>query len=1035
MIYTFALKLIFTIKYTVVMRKRIYTFHSGIKRITLFALTVLLSVSGTLRAADITSGLIVHYTFEDVIETIINDASGNSNIATIQGGATLANGYSGMGINMMTKPDYLRLPENIHQGMTSFTFAAWVNFSALRNATRFFDFGTGENGTNNFMVFIPSASGDNTNMRLRFREANGTSANVDATTRIPLNTWAHVALTINWDETAQNSKVRIYLNGVVVGSSDNYPYNPSRLGASTADNYLGFSRWTQDINGFSGTMDDVRIYNRALSIDDILELSGLAELKKQYDALDLGDISEITENITLPTTIGDQGVSISWSSSRPDVIDSLGNVTRPEKFDAVVQLSATLSLLIGDKVNTLTKVFYAKVLGMVGTPELIAQWNFNSENIFSEGGSLKVKDASESEYIGTVMNEARIRTIGETEQFNVLDLGNGTGYFDMGTDIGEAIYALSDYTMMGYFYINEGYNQLTNNGNFMWTFSNTDNAPVDQNGYIIGRLNNISMEITPRWYASGNQGLYLGRSAEKGSWQHFAYTQKGNTGTIYINGVQAGTGTITNLASSVLPQPGRIGTLYNWLGRANYPSDVYLRQTLLYDFQVYSVPLTSDNLLLDMEVSSTLSRLNAAYTENPDFINETLTVEMNSLDLGNLSAVTSNITLPTQGTSDPGIAIIWSSSHEMLISNEGQVNRPDYFDFPVTLTATLMKGAQALKKDFTATVLKKEGTAFAGDLIARFDFSNAEGRIVRDKGEKQFIGTTVNDASIRTIGTQATGTFDVLDLGNGTGYFDMGEELGKAMYHLENYTIGGYYLINQDYTGLGSNGNFLWTISNTDDAMARRTGYIIGSLRNQSLSITPGYYEASTGNQALGFNQPALQGNWHHFAYTQNDGIGTIYIDGMAVIFGDITNTPRSALLKPGLLGTPFNWIGRSNYVADVYLRQALVHDFRIYQRALNDVEILLLELNVAENLEKLDAAYAANPNNPSGVISIIDSPYRLNVQGNTLTIGGLKGTENIHVYDVAGRNINTSTIGKYNLTQGIYIVKIDGYTAKVMMP
>jgi len=82
-------------------------------------------------------------------------------------------------------------------------------------------------------------------------------------------------------------------------------------------------------------------------------------------------------------------------------------------------------------------------------------------------------------------NEATIRTIGTTDQFNVLDLGNGTGYLDLGQEIGKAIYSLNNYTMCGFFRIAEDYASLNSNGNFYWTFSNTADAMADPTGYII----------------------------------------------------------------------------------------------------------------------------------------------------------------------------------------------------------------------------------------------------------------------------------------------------------------------------------------------------------------------------------------------------------------------------------------------------------------------------------------------------------------------------------------------------------------------
>ncbi len=122
-------------------------------------------------AQDISTGLIMHYTFDNVTETLVPDVSGNNYTAILQGEAKLAEGYSGLGVNMPTKPDYVQLPADFTNSLTSFSYAAWVKMDALMGNTRFFDFGNGADGTNNFFVFIPSTGSNNSHMRVRYREA------------------------------------------------------------------------------------------------------------------------------------------------------------------------------------------------------------------------------------------------------------------------------------------------------------------------------------------------------------------------------------------------------------------------------------------------------------------------------------------------------------------------------------------------------------------------------------------------------------------------------------------------------------------------------------------------------------------------------------------------------------------------------------------------------------------------------------------------------------------------------------------------
>lgn len=990
-------------------------------------------VSWQLQAADINSGLKLHYTFEQANGTTLPDVSGNGYNGTLHGATVgMSNGKPSLLLGT-SGADYVDMGANtgnLIASLNDFSISVYVfvnttNTNLSANGNFICKFANSENTAvdQNGIIFLQAKRSRFAISPTHWGGEQFTQTGLD----VVKGEWVHMTYT------QAGTVGRLYINGEHRSTNPNVTLKPSDIGA-TPYNFLGKATFAGDINLQDAQLADFRIYDRAISQDEILILNGYpAELIDAYSALTMPDLNEVRSNLTLPTTSGTANLPVVWESSLPEIISITGEVNRPERFDVTVILTATVSMENNGTVYTLKKEFTAIVKAFAEMDEIIAYWNFDADNIFVEDGVMKIKDATENEFVATLKNEARIRTIGVSEQFNVLDLGNGTGYLDLGAEIGEAIYALNDFTIAGYFRIDESYGQLTSNGNFLWTFSNTPDAPTDRNGYLLGRLNNMSYEITPGYYASGNQGIYAGRAAPQGQWHHIAYTQKGSTGRLYLDGEQVATGTITNLPSIVLPKPGLKGTNYNWIGRANYPSDVYLRQTLVYGFQIYTIELTQDNLLLDIEMPYILSRLNAAYAENPDFISEAVTNEAANLTLPDLSALTSDISLPTQGTLDPSVEISWTSSHPQLISNTGQVSRPDYFNFNVTLTATLSKGAQSVSKDFPATVLVKPGTEFANSLIVKYDFSDVEGRIVYDKGEKRFYGTTVNDATIRKIGSEATGFYNVLDLGNGTGYFDMGEDLGKAMYHLDDFTVAGFYRIDPEYENLTANGNFLWTFSNSTNSAVDRNGYFFGRLGNLSISISPTFWEAAAGNQALAFNEPALQGNWHHFAYTQNQGLGTIYLDGMGMIVGDIPNSLKDVLVRPGRLGTLYNWIGRPNFAGDAYLLNTLVHDFRVYSRALSDIEILQTELDVMNKLANLDAAYEANSNVESGLHVVKSGPYQVVSENGVIRINGLTGTENIAVFDITGRRITSTNRNEIHVGSGIYIIRIDQYTTKII--
>lgn len=1015
------------------MRK--FHFFTGLYKKALLAGTMMLA-SGfiSMQAQNLTEGLKLHYTFETANGTEVPDVSGNGYNGLLMGATVgVTNGKPSL-ILSAAGTDWLDMGANtgnLVASLTDFSMSTyvWVNSSYTR---------LGNNGN---MIATFSNSLDSYNQRVGYMFLQAKRSRYSITTDryeaeeyaqgggdVAKGRWVHLTYT-------QTGTVgKFYVDGVLK-HTNTVTLTPSALGA-TPYNMIAKPSYSGDLYLQDTQLSDFRIYNRGLSSDEVLMLNGYpADLIHAYNALVLGDLTAVVSDITLPASVGTAQVPVTWASTMPEYIAVDGKVKRPEKYDASVKLTATLSMSVGETTYTLTKEFLATVPALNMAGERLAKWTFNSDNISVENGEIKVLDDSESGFVGTVKNEARIRTIGTTEQFNVLDLGNGKGYFDMGTEIGEVIYSLTDYTMCGYFRIDEDYNELSSNGNFFWTFSNTADAATDRNGYIIGSLKALSQSVSTNYWDLGNQAVGASAVAEKGSWHHFAYVQSGTTGTIYVDGVERKTGSMTNLPSTALLQPGRKGTLHNWLGRSNYVTDVYLRKALLYDFQLLRVPLTASDINDGIDglpaVALTLDQLNNAYAENPDVILPELTAEQQNFTLNVEGDVTTDITLPIVGQADPTVIVSWTSSNPAIIDNTGKVTRPDYYAYNVILTANFAKAGQKLTRDFTVRVAAKEGTAYTGDLLLKHDFSSFADSIVYDVAEKQLPAVMKNGANVVTIGT--TNTYKVLDLGADNGYLDLGEDIGKVMYHQNDYTMGGYFRIDESHD-LTVPGSFFWTFSNTVDPHNNAKGYLIGILKDQSISISPKNWDSATGQQALSSANPAipaLKGDWHHFAYTQEGTTGTIWIDGMQMNTGEITNTPAKTLARPEYLGTLYNWLGRSCYSSDVYLKNTMLYDFRIYSRALNAEEIQTTKLNINETLNLLNVAYSEGVN---ALKSVGQSRFVVVGEKGRIEVRGLESSDKVSVVDLSGRRISTANRSQIDVNPGVYIVRINDYATKVVV-
>lgn len=176
----------------------------------------------------------------------------------------------------------------------------------------------------------------------------------------------------------------------------------------------------------------------------------------------------------------------------------------------------------------------------------------------------------------------------------------------------------------------------------------------------------------------------------------------------------------------------------------------------------------------------------------------------------------------------------------------------------------------------------------------------------------------------------------ILELGNNNGYFDMGENVGDVISSLnEAFTISMNVFIPSNY-GLGQNGNFIFNFGHSSE-----TGYMFFSANNTRYSITPTNYSRES---TLTLSQFFTQGEWVNLTYTQNKTQGTIYLNGKKMKTGNISMLPSD------LGRTTQNWLGRSPYNGDVFLRNACYNDVRIYTGEISEAQI-----STAYNIENLN--------------------------------------------------------------------------------
>lgn len=180
---------------------------------------------------------------------------------TLMGGATLADGRAGKALLLNGSGQYAEV-NGVAEALTKitddFSISVWCNPDAVNTWGRIYDFGNGSGGA---YAFLTASAGSTA----RFAITDGSGEQkVDANTVLDTGSWQNIIISRSGNTTT------FYLNGKNVGTSSSLHYKFSDLGVMQ-NYYLGKSQY--DDPYFKGMIDDLLIYDRALSSEEIIALA------------------------------------------------------------------------------------------------------------------------------------------------------------------------------------------------------------------------------------------------------------------------------------------------------------------------------------------------------------------------------------------------------------------------------------------------------------------------------------------------------------------------------------------------------------------------------------------------------------------------------------------------------------------------------------------------------------------------------------------------------------------------------------------
>jgi Concanavalin A-like lectin/glucanases superfamily/Fibronectin type III domain len=210
-------------------------------------------VSATITGPPLT-GLVAAYGFNEGTGTTVNDASGNSNTGTVSGATWTTLGRYGRALSFDGVNDWVTVnPSGSLNLTTRMTLEAWVYPTVTPSEWSTVIHKEQPGG----VVYFLHASSDKGDRPATGVYIGGEQQLIGGK-RLVANSWVHLAGTYD------GARLRLYVNGSQVASRSQSgaiqtSASPLRVG--------GNSVWGEF---FKGTIDEVRIYNRALTREEIL---------------------------------------------------------------------------------------------------------------------------------------------------------------------------------------------------------------------------------------------------------------------------------------------------------------------------------------------------------------------------------------------------------------------------------------------------------------------------------------------------------------------------------------------------------------------------------------------------------------------------------------------------------------------------------------------------------------------------------------------------------------------------------------------
>ncbi|KKM27178.1 hypothetical protein LCGC14_1577360, partial [marine sediment metagenome] len=226
-------------------------------------------------AVQANAALVARWTMDDnAANTVVLDSEGTHNGVASQNTVDMtAAGTIGTSLAFNGTTDDVTIAP--HADLTlkdsNFTFSVWVYITGQGGGGLGTGYIFGKSSARYLLRVLQEDSNDvKIRGRIDYEGLDASDATAQTTARYPFNTWTHIAMVFS------QPSITLYIDGIAVPQGQ--PDGVGTMPDDSAGDFVLGNRYQNASYGFDGRIDDARLYDTALSEDDVRALAGLEPL-------------------------------------------------------------------------------------------------------------------------------------------------------------------------------------------------------------------------------------------------------------------------------------------------------------------------------------------------------------------------------------------------------------------------------------------------------------------------------------------------------------------------------------------------------------------------------------------------------------------------------------------------------------------------------------------------------------------------------------------------------------------------------------